>query len=227
MHIGLIGGIGPASTEFYYRHLVRAHALAQRRLELTIVHADVADLGRHMAAGAPDAQARIFAGLTERLKAAGADVVAITSMGGHFCVREFEALSPLRVANAIPDVRAALVGGGFRRVGLLGTRVVMATRLYGGLDGLESVVPLDDEFEATHREYVAMAGIGEVSEAQRLFFHDAGERLCREQGADVVLLAGTDLFLAFDGRSCSFGTVDCARVHIDALCRLAWEGAAS
>ena len=25
MHIGLIGGIGPAATEFYYRHLVRRH----------------------------------------------------------------------------------------------------------------------------------------------------------------------------------------------------------
>jgi len=28
MHVGLIGGIGPAATEFYYRHLARAHAQA-------------------------------------------------------------------------------------------------------------------------------------------------------------------------------------------------------
>jgi aspartate racemase len=35
MHIGLIGGIGPAATEFYYRHLVRAHASAGRWMELT------------------------------------------------------------------------------------------------------------------------------------------------------------------------------------------------
>jgi aspartate racemase len=33
MHIGLIGGIGPAATEFYYRRLVRAFAAAGRKLE--------------------------------------------------------------------------------------------------------------------------------------------------------------------------------------------------
>jgi aspartate racemase len=38
MHIGLIGGIGPAATEFYYRNLVRAHVAANCVLDLTIVH---------------------------------------------------------------------------------------------------------------------------------------------------------------------------------------------
>lgn len=51
MHIGLIGGIGPAATEFYYRHLVRAHADADKVMDLTIVHADIATLTRNMVAG--------------------------------------------------------------------------------------------------------------------------------------------------------------------------------
>ena len=45
MHIGLIGGIGPAATEFYYRALVKLYAQAERRLELTIVNADALELG--------------------------------------------------------------------------------------------------------------------------------------------------------------------------------------
>jgi aspartate racemase len=36
MHIGLIGGIGPAATEFYYRGLIDRHAKSGTRLELTI-----------------------------------------------------------------------------------------------------------------------------------------------------------------------------------------------
>ena len=39
MHLGLIGGIGPAATEFYYRGLVKAYASLEATLELTIVHA--------------------------------------------------------------------------------------------------------------------------------------------------------------------------------------------
>ena len=105
MHIGLIGGIGPAATEFYYRNLVRAHVDAGSVLDLTIVHADMRDLVQNISDNAPDKQAEIFLRLTRRLQAAGAEAVAVTSIAGHFCLRELEALSPLPVINAIPADR--------------------------------------------------------------------------------------------------------------------------
>ena len=33
MHIGLIGGIGPAATDFYYRRLISTFAQQQKPLE--------------------------------------------------------------------------------------------------------------------------------------------------------------------------------------------------
>jgi len=44
-----------------------------------------------------------------------------------------------------------------------------------------------------------------------------GEKLCRDRGAEVVLLGGTDLFLAFQGRDCGFPVLDCADVHVEAI----------
>src|SRR5262245_12927378 len=167
MHIGLIGGIGPAATEFYYRNLVRAHVAAGRGLELTIVHADIRDLVQNMNDGAPDKQAEIFLRLTQRLQAAGAEAVAVTSIAGHFCIREFEALSPLPVINAIPEIEAALVNRGLRRVGLLGTRVVMQSRLCGGVSAVDVVVPQGERFDATHNAYVAMAAAAQADDQQR------------------------------------------------------------
>ena len=41
MHVGMIGGIGPAATEFYYRNLVAVYHGESSQLDLTIVHADV------------------------------------------------------------------------------------------------------------------------------------------------------------------------------------------
>jgi aspartate racemase len=49
MHIGLIGGIGPAATEFYYRDLIDRHAKSGTRLELTIANAEVRDLSQNLA----------------------------------------------------------------------------------------------------------------------------------------------------------------------------------
>ena len=37
MHVGLIGGIGPAATEHYYRGLIERHAKSNTTLDLTIV----------------------------------------------------------------------------------------------------------------------------------------------------------------------------------------------
>ncbi len=67
MHIGLIGGIGPAATEFYYRNLARAHAATGQRMELTIAHAELRDLMQNMADDAPEKQAQIFLQLARRL----------------------------------------------------------------------------------------------------------------------------------------------------------------
>lgn len=219
MHIGLIGGIGPAATEFYYRNLVRAHATAGRALELTIVQAEVRELMQNMRNNAPDQQAETFLRLVRRLRAAGAEAAAVTSIAGHFCIQELERLSPLPIINAIPALSAELRQRGLRRVGILGTRIVMQSRVYGGLSNLETVLPQGDSLDAAHDAYIAMASAGQANQQQRELLFAIGKDLCQQQGAEAIVLAGTDLFLAFDGRACGFPTIDSALVHIDALLR--------
>ena len=62
-----------------------------------------------------------------------------------------------------------------------------------------------------------MAFAAGASDAQRAFFFETGKAMCDDQGADAVLLAGTDLFLAFDGHDCGFPVLDGGQIHIDAL----------
>ena len=217
MHIGLIGGIGPAATEFYYRELVKAYAAAKQTLELTIVNASTDDLLQNLVSDARDEQAGIFLKFVERLQAAGADAAVVTSLGGHFCIRELEAISPLPLINAIPALDAFFAGEGLAKIGLIGTRTVMQSRLYGGVSSVEIVVPEGDELQATHDNYVAMATVGAATDAQRDFFVSLGERMCREQGADAIALGGTDLFVVFDGTDYGYRVVDCAKVHVAAI----------
>jgi len=219
MHIGLIGGIGPASTEFYYRNLARAHADTGQRMDLTIVHAELRDLMQNMAEGAPEKQAQIFLRLARRLQAAGAEAVAVTSIGGHFCIDELTKVCPLPIINAIPELDAELRRRKLTRVGVLGTRAVMQSRIYGGVPSVAMVVPQGDNFDAVHREYVVMAVAGRATAEQRDLFFAVGRELYQHQGAEAVVLGGTDLFLAFDGHDCGFPVIDGAGVHIDALYR--------
>jgi aspartate racemase len=217
MHIGLIGGIGPAATEFYYRGLIRRHAEAGSVLDLTIAHADVHEMARNMTNNAPRLQAESFARLLRRLAAAGAELAAVTSMGGHFCIRELEAISPLPLLNAIPAVDAAIRARNLSTVGIIGTRVVMETGLYGGITSANIVRPERAALDGVHDAYVTMAMAGEVTDAQRRVFFDMGKHLCEARGAEAIVLGGTDLFLAFTGQDCGFPVIDCADAHVEAL----------
>ena len=217
MHIGLIGGIGPAATEHYYRGLIERHNRVGAPLELTIVHADVRELVRNAAALARERQAQIFAGLIRRLAGAGAQLAAVTSMGGHFCIGELAPLSALPLVNALPAVEALIRERGLRTIGILGNKLVMETGLHGGISAARIVAPEGDALEQVHRSYTEMAQTGRVTEDQRQTFLTAGQWLHRERGAEAVLLGGTDLFLAFEGRSCGFPVIDCAAIHMDAI----------
>src|SRR5215813_815103 len=160
MHIGLIGGIGPAATEFYYRGLADRHAKSGTRLELTIANAEVRDLSHNLANKDARNQASIFAGLIARLAAAGAQVAAVTSMGGHFCIGELLPISPLPILNGVPEVGAAVTRGRFKTVGIIGTRMVMETRLYGAISSAAVVIPVGAELDEVHENYAAMASGG-------------------------------------------------------------------
>lgn len=217
MHIGLIGGIGPAATVFYYDRIVRAFDAAQQKLELTIAHSSARMLSANVSAGRAEEQATEYLRVTRQLAAAGATAVAITSMGGHFCVREFAAISPLPIINGPLAVADRLKSLGLRRIGILGTRVVMQTALYGSLRDLDPVAPSGALLQQVNDDYIAIAIAGRANSEQRKRLLDAGARLIQD-GGSAILLGGTDLNLVFDeALEPGYPVIDSAAVHVDAI----------
>ncbi|MEM7270544.1 MAG: aspartate/glutamate racemase family protein [Pseudomonadota bacterium] len=217
MHIGLIGGIGVAATLVYYQRLTAAVAAKGVSPELTIVHADAQVLVKNNLADDREAQAAVYLPLLERLKAAGCDCAAITSLGGHFCFEETAAISPLPLVSAVTPLDAYFADEGLETVGLLGTEVVMRTRLYGQLAKTTAIAP--ENTQEVGGAYLNIALSGACSDDQRAYFMAEGAALI-ERGAEAVILAGTDLGLAFDGQSPGYRVIDALDVHVDLLARL-------
>jgi aspartate racemase len=213
----LVGGIGTAATDYYYRRIVSVFLQKSASLDLTIVHADTRTLLDNQSGNHARQQAEGFAALTHRLADGGADFVAVTSVAGHFCRKEFEALSSLPVVDMIDVVNRAVSESGMERIGILGTRVVMASRFYGGIKAAELLLPDGADLDHVHDAYVAMAVVGKVTADQRRLFQAVATRLIQDQGAEAIMLGGTDLALVFDEQSCPFSLIDCAAVHADAI----------
>jgi aspartate racemase len=220
MHIGLIGGIGPAATDFYYRRLISAFAERGAVLDLTMVHADTPALLNNLRNNDAAAQVAIYTRLTNRLVLAGAECVVVTSIAGHFCIPAFQKVSPLPVVDMISEVSHAVEARGLKRIGILGTRTVMETRFYRSIHTAEIVPPRGQDLNDVHEAYVAMASEGAVTPRQRSVFESVSEKLLREEGVEAIMLGGTDLALVFDEKSNGFPLVDCAGIHVEAIVRL-------
>jgi len=218
MHVGLIGGLGPAATVVYYQRLTAIAAERGCRLEMTLVEADIREVLANNLAGRSREQADVFAQLLGRLKAAGADFASITAIGPHFCWEETRALSPLPLLSAITPLDDYCADQGFRRVGLLGTARAMRTRLFGQITRTGVIVP--EGFEAIGTAYQDMAVAGRCDDDTRKILFEAGAEMMRN-GAEAVALSGTDLLLAFDGRDPGYPVIDALEVHAAVLADLA------
>ncbi len=133
--------------------------------------------------------------LTERLVAAGAECVVVTSIAGHFCIDQFKALSPLPVVDMISEVNRAIEQRGLKRIGILGTRTAMETRFYGGVPSAQIIPPDGQDLDDVHQAYIDMATAGVVTQAQREVFNTVSRKLLSEGKVEAIMLGGTDLTL--------------------------------
>ena len=168
-----------------------------------------------------DEQVAIYERLTNRLLCAGAECVVVTSIAGHFCIEPFKAISPLHVVDMIIETDGAIAKQGYNKIGILGTKTVMETGFYGGIESAEIVPPQGESLQKVHDAYVAMATSGTVNDEQRYTFGEACSNLFDEHGVEAILLGGTDLALVYQTGNTDFPVIDCAAVHCEAIVDLA------
>ena len=216
MHIGLIGGIGPAATTIYYTRLVEAFRKAKLPLQLTITHASIDVLAEHARADDRHAQSAVFADHLRSLKAAGCDVALITALTGHFCFHQTRALAPLDLVDGVGVIDNYCKEQNIEVLGLLGSPPVMSSHLFGMLNCVNTVVP-KCELQELGDAYMDVASSGACNQDQRQRFFDASRELVEEQGADAVLLAGTDLGLVFSQHSLPYRILDVVDLHVTEL----------
>jgi len=215
--LGLIGGLGPGATVHYYNGLIAAHKAQGRVARMLVAHADV-DHGRPLAeAGKLDELARYLNGFIDATAAGGAEMAAIVAITPHICTAQLLPLLRIPLIDMVSVVADEIRARGLKRVALLGTRSTVESKMFGRL-GVEVVMPKPDEIDFIHNAYLDVvydrstpAGIDQLRELART--------LIRRDGAEAVLLAGTDLSMMMSESNAGFPTLDCAGAHIAEITR--------
>jgi aspartate racemase len=212
--LGLVGGLGVGATIHYYRGLAQAHAARGLALDLVMAHAETERVFEYVRAGDRVGLARYLVAFAERLKAAGAELIALPAVTPHFCEAEFASLSPLPIVSIFPPLQKEIASRKIKRVAVFGTRFAIESQLFGRVSGVEFRHPLPDEVEFIHQTYTEVAQQGKGTEEQWLGLTRIARTLRRRDQVDAILMAGTDLTLLFNEANTEFPHFDCAALHI-------------
>jgi aspartate racemase len=215
--LGLIGGLGAGATVYYYRKLLAAHEAQGRVPRMLIAHADV-NRARALAEENKREELAVYLnGLIKSMAAGGAEFTAIVAATPHICAAELTRISPLPLIDMVSEIAEAVRLRGLRRIALFGTRSTVESRMFGRL-GVGVVMPKPDEIDFIHSTYLDVL-YDRSTPAQIDRLRELAHTLVTRDGAESVLLAGTDLTMVMNEDNAGFPTIDCARVHIDAIVR--------
>jgi len=222
--IGLVGGMTPDSTTAYYQMLIE---LGRRRWDdpvhnpiILIYSIDLAELVAHQDVGDGDRVVEILADVLEKLRAAGAEVGALTANTPHLFFDRIQARTELPLVSIVDATLEKTRELGFRRALLLGTNATMTGAMYPdafAAAGIEIVTPAEDDRNFINRSIYADLAAGKVTPELRETYLNICHRHLDSNGVDAVILGCTEIPLVLTADDLPVPLIDTARCHAEAL----------
>jgi len=225
--LGMIGGIGPESTQEYYRLLIAAYREKVRDGSYPPIIINSIDLQKMVDLFEANDLAGVVRRLLDelaRLAAARADFALLSANTPHIVFDDLRRQSPLPLVSIVEATRDAAKALGLSKLGLFGTRFTMQGRFYPEVfsrAGIALAVPEVEEQAIIHDKYMneLVKGIFRPETREQLL--EIVDRLVHREGIQGLILGGTELPLILKddaGRGIPF--LDTTRIHVDAAIKM-------
>lgn len=217
--IGLIGGMSWESTVPYYRIINRT--LAERlgglhSAKLLLYSVDFQEIEELQRTDRWDQAADLLADAAARLRGAGADFLVLCTNTMHKVAPALEARAGIPLLHIADATAEAILGAGFRKVGLLGTRFTMEQAFYRSRledrHHLEVVVPPAADREIVHRVIYQELCLGKVLESSRREYRRIIADLVAA-GVQCVILGCTEISLLVQPEDSAVPLFDTTDLH--------------
>ena len=223
--LGIIGGIGPESTIDYYRSLIQMWREQTKDGSSPAIVLNSIDLKKMLdliAANELSEVIEYLADEVQRLARAGADVGLLAANTPHIVFDEIQRRSSIPLISIVEATREAAEELGLRRLGLFGIRFTMQGHFYPDVfskAGIALVVPEENEQAYIHDIYMneLVKGVFLPETRERLLA--IVDRLAKQEHAQGLILAGTELPLILREANCGIPLLDTTQIHVKAALR--------
>jgi aspartate racemase len=227
--IGLLGGIGWASTAEYYRiinELTVARLGDAHSARMALVSMDQFEFTSRAASEDPREIEQFLIGQGARLKAAGADFFLFCANGVHRFAPAVVPAIAMPFVSIVDETAKRVQAANVGRVGLLGVKQTMAGRFYHdrlAACGIDVVTPTEEDQARIHEIIYAELVQNRLTDRSRDFFLQVNKRLVQE-GAEGVILGCTEIPLIVRPGDAEIPLFNTTEIHCQAAVSFAFGG---
>jgi len=225
--LGLVGGVGPASTLAYYKSINEGYqARIDDRSEsgqnppMVIDSLNLAVAYDLVSRQDWPAFSALFIASIARLKAAGAEVAAISANTAHIVYDEIVAGAALPLIGIVDETCKRAKALGCRRLMVFGTGFTMESGMYEtqcARYNIEAAVPGEADRRAIHGIIFPNLEAGIVLPNDKARMLEIARRCLNEYQADGLILGCTELPLIIKDGDLDTTLLDTTAIHIEAI----------
>lgn len=221
--LGLIGGIGPASTLIYYSGIIDGCRRINGAGAYPSFLIDNINMTEMLSFIDNQDEASLLTMLINSvlgLKAAGAELIAIASNTPHIVCDELALRSPVPVVSIVEAAADYAEKHGYTNVLLLGTLFTMSSRFYPDAlarRGIICSVPKKDDAEIVHNIIFPKLEEGVIDKTDKSMLLTLIDYYIETEHIDAVILGCTELPIMINQKDLSLPVIDTTAVHIAAI----------
>ena len=220
--IGILGGMGPGGTAELYMKIVgyfqkNFNAKYDSDFPPFIIFSvpipDVVESAEN--------EKKVLEMLTESskgLEREGCDFIVIACNTVQYLLEELRKSVKIPIIG-IAEVNFRYVKGKYRKIGILGTKIMIEKGVYSKeFEGIEIIKP-DQRKQEKLTKIILNILAGKMDEEEKTVLLEVIEYL-KNKGSEAILVACTDLPLAISQKDVDIPLIDCTQVYADEAARL-------
>lgn len=197
--IGIIAGIGPASTVEYYNFIIQGfrERLSTKDYPEMLLHSiNMTEMLDYVFKGELDELVVFLKERVQILEKAGVDYVGLASNTPHLVFDRLAEAVEVPMISIVEETCQVIADSKLTKVGLLGTKSTMSMGFYqrvGAKQGIEIVIPEEEEQDYVHEKYMGELVFNEIKAETKRGLVGIVDKLQAEESIEGIILGGTEL----------------------------------
>lgn len=223
--VGIVGGLGPASTIDYYRDIIQIYRDAKGPdyyPEIVIDSVNMTELVQGVINKDDQAVVDLMRNSIHNLEKAGADFAAIASNTPHIVWDKLIGHVHIPVISIIEATCEYIKRQNFKKVLIFAAEFTMRNGLFSNAltrNNIDWVLPNDEDISTLGQIIYPNLENGIVIEKDKIKMQQIAEKYIVRENADALLLGCTEIPLMIKAGDVSVPVINTTQIHIDAICK--------